>query len=226
MIIELLSTLIVFSGIISPSHSKFYQYNSNTQYNPIEHVHSCVENDYETCNKEHINKILLDVNEVETYSDLLHNLKNHYSDRDYCLDTTSKNQNECFEQIFIKLLIIINNNSNLNDTRKTINQGTIHKDMDRCVRNEKICRTSTFVIDNMRSCTNEAVENFYREAYKNVESVETTDVNSALVKLQQKTVENRDKLVTGIKFIHHLDLMMNRLSFCSEMINTNDAVGI
>jgi hypothetical protein len=150
------------------------------------------------------------------------------TEREECLFDNSKSLNWCYESIFTNFTHVINNESLSNNERTAYNE-VVFAQLRFCKKKiNKNCRTSSFVIDTIRSCVNDAILSFHKQVYPNIKGGQSakTDVSNALVALQQSTIESKEGLVTGMDFINYLDLFMDRMTFCSEQINHLEAVGI
>ena len=149
-------------------------------------------------------------------------------EREGCLIDTENPLNVCYMKI-LKNYTKNMKNMSLSYDILIAYKDVVHAELRLCKKRiNRNCRTSSFVIDTMRSCVNDAVLSFHKKVYPHVKGGQSakTDVSNALVQLQQSTIESKEGLVTGMEFVRNLDLLMDRLTFCSEQINHLEAVGI
>ena len=212
------------------AEENFYSYGQKTSYDRIETIHECVKIDYEECHKAATSKLL----EAIGFNEDINKIKDmaiYYKDvNEECLNDKHTKINECYLYIYNSLLNSINNATDYPSLKQSSDYS--QKSVDKCERvQENNCKISTFVVNNIRSCVNEAINDYYREVYSGFQNRKdefaSSDVSSALTSLQQNTVKyDKLKMVTGNKYLRHLDLIRDRLEFCSEMINKDEARGI
>ena len=221
-----LSIILLHFSISSTSsiEKKFYSFGIRGSYSENEKIHSCADNTFESCNKEAIDKISMDIINNHDHTVIEKNLKKYETTRLLCLRETNLEFNECYATIYHMLKSHVENATLSKDDYMT----KTFKMMKECSETNDKCRTSTFVVNNIRTCVNDAITDFYKEVYSGIKGGQAakTDVIQALVSLQQQTIENKVELTSSLEYLNHLDLVMDRLTFCSEMINKIEAVGI
>ena len=222
---------LVFLALSNAREHEYFSFGKRKEYINIETIHKCIEHSYETCNEDTFNKFKKIIKVETNHVTIRNNYKSYDSIRVMCILNSEMPLDNCYKHNFESIKSVFDHSNDYLVYRKTFMEKNI--ELKKCLKKEKRtdktkCGTSTFVINNMRACTNDAIADFYREVYTNVRGGQAakTDINQALVSLQQHTIEEKIDLTTGMKFINHLDLLMDRLTFCSEMINKNEAVGI
>jgi hypothetical protein len=218
----------IINVISSEQGATFFKFGVRTKYSEHEDGHICIDNFYESCNRDSLKEILTGtLLKQSSHSVILQSLEIIEQNRQMCLIDTDLRINECYDKLYDDISKYIIETS---DVTQFNNLGVKFKHRLKHCKTEmnKSCRTSSFVIDSIRSCTNDAISGFYKEIYSNIPggAAAKNDVNAALVSLQQYTIETKDNIVGGLEYIRKLDLLMDRLTFCSSQINQLEAVGI
>lgn len=229
MILNLFVLFLTFSLVVPEGNpSRTYSYGTRVRYDNNEDIHSCVDNEFETCNAQAIDKLQNINYAVSDFGTTTMKVSAIIIEREECLFDNTKSRNWCYESIFTNYTHVINNVS-LTHNERTAYKEVVFSKLRLCKKiMNKNCRTSSFVIDTIRSCVNDAILSFHKQVYPSIKGGQSakTDVSNALVALQQSTIESKEGLVTGMDFIRYLDLFMDRMTFCSEQINHLEAVGI
>ena len=210
------------------STSKAYPYGIRMNYDNNEDIHSCADNEYETCTAQAIEELTSLHDSGSDFNTIAIKVQAISVRRDECLVDNVAQLNGCYLRVYTNYTSVMTNSSKSYIERNAYKE-VVYAELRLCKkRMNKNCRTSSFVVDTIRSCVNDAILSFHRQVYPNVKGGQSakTDVSNALVALQQSTIESKDGLVTGMAFIRNLDLLMDRLTFCSEQINHMEAVGI
>jgi len=232
--------LFFLTSFVNANLSKYYSFGRKKSYQNIESIHDCIEavrNDFltESCSSDAYNKMIPYMKGSYRYQDIVKYLQSIDTEYGECVNKNNLESDKCYYKAYntIAELIIYQKEPTTNGIQDySKNLIDINKNLALCQKdqNEVInkCQTSSFVIDNIRACVNNGIETFYRETYKNVKGgqMAKTDVTQALVSLQQTTINDKVGIVGGTRFLQHLDLLMDRLTFCSEMINSNEARGV
>jgi len=225
--IKLIYFLMFITCVESNNDNTYFRFGTRKGYRETEDIHICIDNFYETCNRDAIKELLFSMRKNSKYTQITDSLETIEKNSQLCLIDTELRINECYDTLLNDMKIFIENNKDITSYDNYIH--ALKGRLKHCKKEmNKSCRTSSFVIDSIRSCTNDAIASYYKEVYGNVKGGQSSksDINNALVSLQQYTIESKDYLVTGIEFIGKLDLLMDRLTFCSEQINKIEAVGI
>jgi hypothetical protein len=206
-----------------------YNYGTRMKYNNNEEIHTCIDSEFEACTGQAIDALLkLPDNDFSPDSIALQ-INVIIANRKECLFDNQKLVNGCYLNILTNYVNVIKNVSLYNSNYRSSYRNYVHAELRLCKKTiNKNCRTSSFVIDTMRSCVNDAILSFHKQVYPHIKGGQSakTDVSNALISLQQSTIESKDGLVTGMEFVSNLDLLMDRLTFCSEQINHIEAIGI
>ena len=225
--IKFIYFFIFIVSVKSNNDNTYFRFGTRKGYRETEDIHTCIDNFYETCNRDAIKGLLFSMTKSSKYTQITDSLESIEENRQVCLIDTELRINECYDTLLNEMKNYVGNTKDITSYDNYIR--TLKGRLKYCKKEmNKSCRTSSFVIDSMRSCTNDAIASYYKEVYGNVKGGQSSksDVNNALVSLQQYTIESKDDLVTGIEFVGKLDLLMDRLTFCSEQINKIEAVGI
>ena len=230
-----LISYLFFLQLSTATLSDYFSFGLNQKYDNIETIHSCIEtvkNNYmrESCNKDTFEKVKKDIINLHLYSSIKSNLRRYLAENTECLINNDLEIDTCYKKSLDNIADIIEETTNINEYKQVLLDEKIK--INKCTSNKnKVingCQSSTFVIDNIRICVNGAIATFYKETYKNVRGGQSakTDVNQALVSLQQQTIEDKLDIIGGTLFLKHIDLLMDRITFCSEMINKPEARGV